>query len=95
MLIVICGTGPDQYLPERLRCHTGWDETVLQIASGEWTDISEVQDTSTNSDVLPQMAKQVMTIWAGREEPLTDWQRDFIEQNVSVQAANKFAMENA
>lgn len=95
MLIVICGTKGNEYIPERKLSECDWDHTVLSIASGEWTDICEVQDTSTNSDVLPRMAREVMTIWADREEPLTDWQRQFIELNVSVSAANRFALQAA
>ncbi len=95
MLIIIAGTGPDQYIPERKLSDCDWNETVLDIARGEWKDVSSVIQTSTGADVLPSMARQVMTIWADREEPLTNWQRDFLEMHVSVQAANKFAMEAA
>jgi len=95
MYIVITGSGSNQHIAPRKLSDANWDETVLDIARGEWTDISSVIQASTGFDVLSSMASQVMTIWADREEPLTSWQRDFIEQNVSIQAANKFAMEPA
>ena len=90
MLIVITGTGEHQWIAERKLSYSHWDKTAQDIADGQLTDVSSVIQASTGQDVLPQIARDVMTIWANRGEGLAGWERDFIEQNVSVQAANKF-----
>jgi hypothetical protein len=91
MLIVICKdkTGYE-WLPERRRIDTSWDATVSDIARGEFKDVSQVIHASMGKDVLDIIAREVMDIWADREEPLSDWQREFVQLNVSVQAANRF-----
>lgn len=92
MLIIICGETGSEYLPERrLVDAESWDVTVSDIAAGQFEDISSVQHTGMpGRDVLPIIAREVMTIWAEREEPLTDWQRDFVERQISIRIANKF-----
>jgi hypothetical protein len=93
MLIVICGEQGSEYLPERRLLDTSWDATVADIASGQYEDVSSIIHTGMpgRGDILNIIAREVMTIWADRGEPLTDWQRKFVEYNVSVQAANRFA----
>ena len=92
MLIVICGEQGSEYLPQRrLVDAESWDVTVSDIAAGEFEDISSVQHTGMpDRDVLPLIAHEVMDIWAERGEPLTDWQKKFVEFNVSVRVANRF-----
>jgi hypothetical protein len=91
MLIVICGKPGSEYLPERRLIDTSWEATVGDISSGQLENVTSVRHTGLpDRDVLPILAKEVMSIWMDRGEPLTDKQLDFIEQNVSVQAANKF-----
>ena len=90
MFIVITGTKGNEHIEQRRVLDAeSWDATVQQIAEGQWTDISQV--LRGNADVLPLMAREVQDIWADRGDGLKDWERDFIEQNVSIQAANKFA----
>lgn len=95
MLIVICGEYESEYIAERNLCDTGWDATVQDIANGQFEDVSSVIHASMGVDVLDILAREVMTIWANRGEPLTDWQRKFIEFNVSIKAANRFMMDAA
>lgn len=92
MLIVICGERGSEYLPERRLIDTSWEATVGDIASGQFEDVSSIIHTGMpgRADVLEILAREVMTIWADRGEPLTDWQRKFIEENVSVRVANSF-----
>jgi hypothetical protein len=90
MLIVICGEQGSEYLPERRLVDTDWDATVQHIAEGQFENVSSVIHSSLGRDVLDAIAREVMTIWQERGEPLTDWQRKFIEYNVSVSAANRF-----
>lgn len=90
MLIVICGEQGSEYLPQRRLIDTSWEATVGDIASGQFEDVSSVIHAALGTDVLPLIAREVMTIWADNGEPLTDWQRKFIEYNVSVSAANRF-----
>lgn len=90
MLIVICSHRNGAYLPERDLCRCAWDETVADIVSGQITNVSQIIQTSTGQDVTESVARDVMAAWAERGEPLSAKQRDFIEQAVSVQAANKF-----
>ena len=90
MLIVICGEQGSEYLPERRLVDCEWDVTVSDIANGQFEDISSIIHAAIGQDVLPAIAREVMQIWAERGGPLTAWQRDFIEHNVSVSAANRF-----
>jgi hypothetical protein len=91
MLIVICGQTGSEYLPERRLIDTSWEATVGDIASGELENVSSVIHTGLpGRECLPLIAKEVMTIWADRGEPLTDKQKQFIEFNVSVRDANRF-----
>jgi hypothetical protein len=91
MLIVICKSKDGhEYLPQRRRIDTSWDATVSDIASGQFPDVSQVIHASMGKDVLDIIAREVMDIWADRHEPLSDWQREFVQLNVSVQAANRF-----
>jgi hypothetical protein len=91
VLIVICKdkTGYE-WTPERRLIDTSWDATVGDIARGEFKDVSQVIHASMGKDVLDIIAREVMDIWADREESLSDWQREFVQLNVSVQAANRF-----
>lgn len=90
MLIVICAHPAGEYLPERDLKDCGWDETVKDIAEDQFGPVTQVIQASTGADVLPQIAKQIADIWAERGDPLSGWQRDFIELNLGVSVANKF-----
>lgn len=82
MLIVITKSNGIEWIMERkLSDANDWDATVRSIAAGEWTDISMVYSTGEGFDALPSMAKQVADIWAERDEPLADWQKDFLQDN--------------
>lgn len=96
MLIIITGNRGDEWVMERRLSRMGWDETVEDIAAGNWKNVSSVLQTSTGFDVLPQIARCVMNRWAERDEGLSGWERDFVEANIGIHAANKFrSMEDA
>ena len=92
MLIVIIQHPAGDYIPERDVSRCNWDDTVQDIAEGQFdlTRIKEVICTATGVDVLPTLAKQVQDIWADRGEGITDAERDFLERHVSISVANTF-----
>ena len=73
--------------------------TIAWIARGEFNGVSKViafdLAKGTARDASREIAVEVMTRWAHEGEPLTDWQVEYIEQQVSVQAANSFEREAA
>lgn len=81
MLIVITGHADNQWIRERRLSDSGWNETVKAVASGEWTDITSIYWASTGLDATDLIASEVAAIWAERDEPLADWQKDFLQAN--------------
>ncbi len=73
--------------------------TVKWIASGEFTKIAKVigfdLDKGTCRDATLEIATEVMTRWAHDGEPLSDWQYEFVELHVSMNAARSFRREAA
>lgn len=71
--------------------HTDEDRATVvhDIATGQYEDLVSVVN-SNGDDVTKEIAREVMTVWADRGEPLSAWQRDFVEQLVSIEAANAF-----
>lgn len=73
--------------------------TIAWIARGEFKGVSKViafdLSKGTSRDASKEIAVDVMSRWAHEGEPLTEWQVEYIELNVSVQAANSFAREAA
>lgn len=82
------------YTPERIVSDLGRAETIADIASGQLDNVIQVIEcdvaAGTSRDVTPEIAREVMTIWADEGEPLDAWQRDFVEQLVSIAAADAF-----
>lgn len=92
--LVICSDKGELYVAERELSEMDSKTTLKDIASGEWTNVASVivfnPVEHVCSDVTGEFVTAVMDIWADRGEPLTAWQRDFVEQHVSIQAANSF-----
>ena len=63
---------------------------VADIASGEIRDMTRVIEVGSGRDVTEDFARAVMQTWAEADEPLTDYQRDFVEQHIGIAAANAF-----
>lgn len=81
MLVIICKSNGVEYLPERNLSRTTWEATVEDIASGEWTTVEQVIHTATGNDITGLVAEEVARIWNERDEPLADWQKDFLQAN--------------
>lgn len=94
LYLVICSDKGEHYVAERELSEMDSGTTLKDIAAGEWTNLSRVLVFNPVehicSDVTEEFARAVMNLWASNGEPLSDWQRDFIEQHVSIQAANSF-----
>jgi hypothetical protein len=92
--IVICASESGPYVRERDVSDMGRKTTVADIASGQIEDVVQVLECNPVehlcSDVTKDIAKDVMTVWAREAQPLRDWQFDFVEQLVSMQAAASF-----
>jgi len=83
------------YTPERNLTDIGRAETIDDIATGQFEGVVQVIEcdiaAGTSRDVTNEIAREVMTRWAIDGEPLTCDQIDFVEQCVSIGAANAFA----
>ena len=68
--------------------------TLRHITEGQFEGLTQVIEINPVEcicrDVTEDFALDVMRIWARSGEPLTDWQREYVELHVSVQAANSF-----
>lgn len=90
LYLILCGRHIDEYAPERDVKDMDRATTVREIAEGQFKSLTRVLEIGTGQDVTADFARDVMQLWASQGEPLSDWQRDFVEQLVSVQAANSF-----
>lgn len=92
--LVVCRHHTGNFLPERETADLDRATTVRQIAEGQFSNVAQVIELNpvehTSRDVSEDIAREVMTIWAHRGEPLADQQVDFIEQHVSIGAARSF-----
>lgn len=92
--IAVCSSKTGNYVRERDVADTDRKTTVADISSGEIEDVVQVLEVNpvegTCRDVTEDIAREVMTAWANDAEPLLDWQFDFVEQFVSMQAAQSF-----
>ncbi len=99
LFLVVCSHKGQAYVAERDLSDMDSGTTLKQIAAGEWTNLVSVivfnPAEHICTDVTEEFARAVQNLWANSDEPLTDWQRDFIEQHISIQAANAFATEAA
>jgi hypothetical protein len=88
----------EPYLAEREEDELDASTTIKDIASGEWEHIQKVIALHPDGmwiDATKDVARAVMHIWAQDGEPLSRWQREFIEFHVSIQAANSFRQSEA
>jgi hypothetical protein len=86
----------EAYLAEREENELDAATTLKDIASGQWEHIQKVIVLHPDGmwiDATKDVASAVMNVWAQDGEPLTRWQRDFIEMHVGIQAANSFRRE--
>lgn len=94
LYLIICSDKGQLYVAERELSEMDSGTTLKDIAAGEWTNLSSVivfnPVEHICTDVTREFATAVMNLWADAGEPLTDWQRDFVEQHISIQAANSF-----
>lgn len=92
--LVICSDKGEHYVAERELSEMDSGTTLKDIAAGEWTNLASVLVFNpvehVCSDVTREFATAAMDLWARNGEPLTAWQRDFVERFISVQAANSF-----
>lgn len=82
------------YLPERKLSDLDRATTVKDIAAGQYEDLIQVIELNpvegTCRDVTEDIAWEVSAIWSANGEPLSDWQQDFIEQTIGLEAARSF-----
>lgn len=82
------------YVPERDVADMDRKSTVEDIACGELEDVLQVIECNpvegTCRDVTEDIAWEVSAIWSANGEPLSDWQQDFIEQTIGLEAAGAF-----
>ena len=97
--IAICGSRSGSYVRERNLAETDRKLIVADIASGEIEDMVQVLEINpvegTCRDVTEDIARDVMTVWANEGPSLSDWQFEFVEMHVSMQAALSFRREAA
>lgn len=94
LYLVICSDKGEHYVAERELSEMDSGTTLKDIAAGEFTNLASVLVFNpvehVCSDVTEEFARSVMNLWASNGEPLSSWQRDFVEQHIGVQAANSF-----
>lgn len=97
--IVICSSKKGPYIRERDIADCSRRETIKDIASGELTDVIQVFEINPVenicNDVTVDIAWGVSEFLAADGEPLNDYQRDYIEQTIGLEAARAFPREMA
>lgn len=92
--IVVCESGDGGYLPERKVSDLDRATVVKDIADGQYEGLTQVIEINpvegTCRDVTEDIAWEVSALWSRDGEPLSDWQRDFIEQTIGIAAARAF-----
>ena len=82
------------YLPERKLSDLDRATTVKDIAAGQYEDLIQVIELNPVEnicrDVTEDIAWEVSALWSANGEPLSDWQQDFIEQTIGLEAARSF-----
>lgn len=85
------------YIVERDLSDCDRATTIADIARGEFDGFAQVLECNPVEgicrDTTEDIAWAVSAIWAGDNEPLTRWQRDFIERHLGMSAAAAFPME--
>lgn len=90
LYLVLCGQHIDEYAPERDVKDMDRAGTVRDIAEGQFENLTRVLEIGTGADVTADFAKEVMTVWAERGEPLSYSQYEFVELHVGTRAARSF-----
>lgn len=90
LYLVLCGQHIDEYAPERELKDMGRAETIKDIATGQFENLTRVLEIGTGTDVTADFAKEVMTRWAHQGEPLSHRQYSFVEMFVGTRAARSF-----
>lgn len=92
--IVVCDGSDGGYLPERKVSDLDRATVVKDIADGQYEGLTQVIEINpvegTCRDVTEDIAWEVSALWSRDGEPLSDWQRDFIEQTIGIAAARAF-----
>lgn len=92
--LVVAAHKDGAYLPERKLSDLDRVTTVKDIAAGQYEDLTQVIEFNPAEgicrDVTEDIAWEVSALWSRDGEPLSDWQRDFIEQNIGLAAARSF-----
>ena len=92
--IVLVAHRSGEYLPEQNVSSLDRATVVKDIADGQYEDLIQVIELNpvegTCRDVTEDIAWEVSAIWSANGEPLSDWQQDFIEQTIGLEAARSF-----
>lgn len=92
--IVIVGHANGDYFPEQNVSETDRASVVKDIAEGQYGWLQRVLEVNPVEgicrDCTEDVALSVSEIWADRGEPLTEFQRDFIEEQLGLDAARYF-----
>lgn len=92
--IVVCDSSDDAYLPERKLSDLDRATVIKDIADGQYeglTQVLEINPTEgTCRDVTEDIVWEVSELWSRDGEHLSDWQQDFIEQIIGLDAASAF-----
>lgn len=92
--LVVAADKDGDYLPERCVSDLDRATTVKDIADGRYEDLIQVIECNPVEgicrDVTDDIAWEVSAIWSRDGQSLSDWQRDFIEQIIGLEAAGAF-----
>lgn len=92
-LVTVAHLGGD-YMSERNVSDLDRVSTVNDLASGQLEGLVSVLECNAAEgichDVTEDIARDVSTIWADAGEPLSDWQVEFIEVHLGLNAASSF-----
>jgi len=92
--IVLVAHRSGEYLPEQNVSSLDRATVVKDIADGQYEDLIQVIELNPVEnicrDVTEDIAWEVSALWSRDGEPLSDWQRDFLEQTIGLEAARSF-----
>ena len=92
--VVIVAHESGDFLPEQNVSEMDRKTVVRDIANGQHKELTQVLGCNPVEgicrDCTEDLAWEVSALWSEYGEPLDDWQRDFIEQTIGLEAANAF-----
>lgn len=92
--VVIVAHKSGDFLPEQNVSEMDRKTVVQKIAECHFEELVQVLECNPVEhicdDVTKDLAWEVSALWSEYGEPLDDWQRDFIEQTIGLEAANAF-----